>query len=331
MLSRVAESIYWMSRYVERAENVARFIDVNLQLVLDAPEGQAQQWQPLVNATGDQEEFAERYGPATQENVLEFITFDPQNPNSILSCLQAARENARGVREVISSAMWQQLNKFYLMVKSAGSAPIDLDVATEFFQEVKLSSHLFTGITDATMTHGAAWHFSQIGRMLERADKTSRIVDMKYYMLLRSPEEVGTPFDHIQWGAVLRSASAFEMYCKRPGRVSPAGVVEFLMLDREFPRSVQFCLRSARDSLYMISGTPPGTFRYAPEKLLGQLCGDLTFVTVDDIIRCGLHEYIDHLQTKLNNAGQAIFDRFFAFKLPHTSKTNSNVKLLSKQ
>jgi uncharacterized alpha-E superfamily protein len=329
MLSRVAESIYWMSRYVERAENVARFIDVNLQLVLDAPEGQAHEWQPLVNATGDQEEFAERYGPATQDNVLEFITFDPQNPNSILSCLQAARENARGVREVISSAMWQQLNKFYLMVKSAGSAPIDLDVATEFFHEVKLSSHLFTGITDATMTHGAAWHFSLIGRMLERADKTSRIVDMKYYMLLRSPEEVGTPFDHIQWGAVLRSASAFEMYCKRPGRVSPAGVVEFLMLDREFPRSVRFCLQSARDSLQLITGTPLDTFRDAPEKLLGQICADLAFTTVDEMFSYGLHEYVDQFQVKLNRSGQAIFERFFVFKPHSTSITDPKIKLRS--
>jgi uncharacterized alpha-E superfamily protein len=329
MLSRVAESIYWMSRYVERAENIARFIDVHLQLVLDAPEGQEHQWQPLVNATGDQDEFSERYGPATQDKVLEFITFDPQNPNSILSCLQAARENARGVREVISSAMWLQLNKFYLMVNSAGSAPIDLDVAAEFFHEVKLSSHLFTGITDATMTHGAAWHFSQIGRMLERADKTSRIVDMKYYMLLRSPEEVGTPIDHIQWAAVLRSASAFEMYCKRPDRISPAGVVEFLMLDPEFPRSVRFCLKSARDSLQLITGTPLDTFRDAPEQVLGQICADLAFVTVDEMFRYGLHEYIDQFQVNLNRTGQAIFDRFFAFKLHPTLITDLKTKIIS--
>ena len=329
MLSRVADSIYWMSRYVERAENVARSIDVNLQLVLDSPPGQPQQWQPLVSATGDQEDFARRYGEATQENVLEFLTFDPRNPNSILSCLRAARVNARGVRDVISSDMWLQLNKFYLMVKLAAVAPIDLDLATEFFHQVILSSQLFTGITDASMTHSAGWHFAQIGRMIERADKVSRILDMKYYILLRSPEDVGTSFDHIQWGAVLRSASAFEMYCKRHSRISPRGVVGFLMLDREFPRSIQFCLRSTRDSLYVISGTPPGTFRYAPEKLLGQICADLTFATVDDIIRFGLHEYIDHFQTKLNRTSQAIFERFFAFTFPPSSNTNSTVKLLS--
>jgi len=329
MLSRVAESIYWMSRYVERAENVARFIDANLQLVLDAPAGQEHQWQPLMDATGDQEEFAKRYGLATQDNVLNFLTFDPQNPNSIFSCLQAARENARGVREIISSEMWLQLNKFYLMVKSAAKAPIDLDVATEFFQEVKLSSHLFSGITDATMTHGPAWHLSQIGRMLERADKTSRIVDMKYYILLRSPEDIGTPFDHIQWGAVLRSASAFEMYRKRPGRISPAGVVEFLMLDREFPRSVYFCLQSARESLHLLTSSSRGTFRVAPEMLLEQICAELKSDSVDNIIRFGLREYIDRLQTKLNRTGQAIFDRFFALRLPPKFNSDASVKLLA--
>ncbi|MGA2245062.1 MAG: alpha-E domain-containing protein [Verrucomicrobiota bacterium] len=311
-----------MSRYVERAENIARFIDVNLQLVLDAPPGQGQQWQPLVNATGDQEEFARRHGVATRDNVLQFVTFDPWNPNSILSCLQAARENARGVREIISSAMWLQLNKLFLMVKNAAASPIDLDSATEFFGEVKVSIHAFTGTTDATMTHGAAWHFSQMGRMLERADKTSRVLDMKYYMLLRSPEDVGTPFDHFQWGALLRSVSAFEMFRKQHGRISPRSVIGFLMLDREFPRSVRFCLQDARDSLHLITGTPQNTFHNPPEKLLGQVCADLEFVTVDEIIRTGLHEYIDQLQAKLNLAGQAISERFFALQvLPNLSRS----------
>ena len=209
MLSRVADSIYWMSRYVERAENVARFIEVNLQLMLDAPDGQDQQWQPLVNITGDHEDFAKRCGAPTQPNVIEFLAFDPVNPNSILSCLRAARENARTVREIISSEMWLQLNKFYLMVNSAAENPKALSLLQEFFSEVKNASHLFTGKAAATMTHGEAWHFARLGRALERADKTSRILDVKYFILLRSVEDVGTPFDDIQWAALLRSASAF--------------------------------------------------------------------------------------------------------------------------
>jgi uncharacterized alpha-E superfamily protein len=319
MLSRVAESICWMSRYVERAENVARFIDVNLQLMLDAPAGAGQQWEPLVATTGDFEDFTKRYGVPTQQNVLLFLTFDPENPNSIFSCLRAARENARTIREIISSEMWLQLNKFYLMMNDA-AARQGPAVPHHFFNEVKLASQLFSGITEATMTHGEAWHFARLGQMLERADKTSRILDVKYFILLRSVSDIGTPFDDIQWAAVLRSASAFEMYRKRHGRILPRCVVEFLLLDREFPRAIHFCLLSARDSLHAISGTPLGTFRYPPEKFLGQFCSDLSYASVDEIIASGLHEYLDELQTKMNQVSTGIYETFFALKTPKATR-----------
>ncbi len=316
MLSRVADSIYWMCRYIERAENVARFIDVNLQLMLDSTSGDDQQWRPLVNTTGDHESFAKRFPEATQQNVMHFLTFDAENPNSILSCLRAARENARTVREIISSSMWVELNKFYLMVTSAAVNPQALTSPHEFFTEVKNASHLFNGITDATMTHNEGWHFLHMGRMLERADKTSRILDVKYFILLRSVEDVGTAFDDVQWAAVLRSASAFEMFRKRHGRISPRGVAEFMLLDREFPRAIQYCLLSARDSLYAVSGTPVGTYRNSAEKVLGQLCSDLSFASVEDIFKQGLHEYLDDLQTRMNQVGTEIFETFLALKTP---------------
>jgi len=304
MLSRVANCLYWMSRYIERAENVARFIDVNLQIMLDTPAGESEQWQPLVNTTGDHEDYAKRYGTATREKVIEFLAFDPANPNSILSCVRSARENARTV-----------------MLQSAGPERSDMDRLQDFFAEVKEASQLFAGITDATMSHGEAWHFCRLGRELERADKTSRILDVKYFLLLRSAEDVGTPFDDLQWAAVLRSASAFEMYRKRHGRISPKGVVEFLVLSRDFPRAILFCLMSARDSLHAISGTPLGTFNHPAEKLLGQLCSDLSFTSVEEIIKGGLHEYLDELQTKVNAVGAGIYETFFAFKTPkHTRR-----------
>jgi len=309
-----------MSRYVERAENVARFIGVNVQLVLDAPSQADQQWLPLVNTSGDHEDFAKRHGAPTQENVLHFLMMDPKNPNSILSCLRAARENARTVREIISSEMWLHLNKFYLLMNSHATDPRSLESPQELLEDVKLASHLFSGVTDATMTHGEAWHFCRLGRMLERADKTSRILDVKYFILLRTIEDIGTPFDDIQWAAVLRSASAFEMYRKRHGRISPRDVVEFLLLDREFPRAIQFCLTAARDSLHAISGTPLGTFRYPAERLLGQLCSDLSFAGVDEIIDQGLHEYLDDLQGSVNQIGSGIHETFFAFKTPEPAK-----------
>lgn len=315
MLSRVADSIYWMSRYIERAENVARFVDVNFNLMLDLPLGSAQQWQPLVDITGDTREFAKRYGVANQQSVIEFLTFDSENVNSIASCLRAARENARSVREVISSEMWEQLNESYLMVNGAarvGGYPAD---PQELFASVKMASHQFAGVTDATMTHGEGWHFCQLGRMLERADKTSRIVDVKYFLLLPTLEDVGTTVDDMQWAAVLRSASAFEMYHKRHGRISPTRIVEFLLLDREFPRAVQYCLMAARRSVHAISGTPTGMFRNSVEHVLGALCSELAYAQIDDIIMTGLHEYLDELQTKMNQVGTGIHETFFAARV----------------
>jgi uncharacterized alpha-E superfamily protein len=325
MLSRVAESVYWMSRYVERAENVARFVDVNLNLMLDTPAGQEQAWQPLVNTTGDHEEFAKRYGEASENNVIRFLTFDRDNPNSMISCLFSARENARSVREIISSEMWEQLNKYYLTIKEAAQKPEGPEKQHEFFTDLKEASHLFCGITDATMTHGEPWHFMRMGRMLERADKTSRILDVKYYILLRPGENVGSPFDDIQWAAVLRSASAFEMYRKRHGRISPKNIVEFLLMDDEFPRAVRFCLNSARESLHSITGTPAGHFRNPPEKLLGQLHSDLSYTSADEILARGLHEYLDDLQNRVNLIGNGIFESFFASRMPSTSKRSASM------
>ena len=310
MLARVAESIYWMSRYVERAENVARFIEVNLNLMLDLPVGSEQQWKPLVDTTGDAAEFAKRYGAATQRNVIQFLTFDEKSANSICSCLRAARENARSVREIISSEMWEQCNEFYLMVNSAAAGsrtdPQDL------LASVKMAGQLFTGVTDATMTHNESWQFCRLGRMLERADKTSRILDVKYFLLLPTAADVGTTSDDIQWAAVLRSASAFEMYRKAHGRIAPDRVVEFLLLDKEFPRAIQYCLMRARESVHAISGTPEGVFRHPVERLLGELCSELAYARIEAIITAGLHEHLDRLQTRMNQVGDGISETFFA-------------------
>ncbi|HIK14749.1 MAG TPA: alpha-E domain-containing protein [Leptolyngbyaceae cyanobacterium M33_DOE_097] len=317
MLSRVADSIYWLNRYVERAENVSRFVDVNLNLLLDSPEGIQQQWQPIILTTGDIPLFKERYGEVTAENVLRFLTFDANYPNSILSCLRSARENARSVREVISSEMWQQVNAFYLMVTDAAKDLPLTDTAAlfQFFEEVKLASHLFAGIMDATMTHNEGWHFGQIGRYLERADKTVRILDVKYFILLPSVKDVGTTLDELQWMALLKSASAYEMYRKRGlHRISPRSVAEFLILDEEFPRSMRFCVCAAEQSLHLITGTPLGSWRSPVERAMGRLRTDLEYITIDEIIQAGMHETLDDLQLRMNDIGEKIFETFFALE-----------------
>ena len=314
MLSRVANSIYWLSRYMERAENVARFIDVNLQMMLDLPSGLNEQWQPLVSISGDEVGFQKRYTAPTRENVIKFLALDSENPNSILSCFRAARENARTVREVISSELWEQVNTSYLTVTAAAAGPTLVYSPHVLFTEVKKASHLFDGVAEATMLHGEGWHFYRMGRMLERADKTSRLLDVKYFILLPSLSDLGTPLDDIQWAAVLRSASALEMYRKRHGHIVPEDIVEFLVLDGEFPRSIDFCLGAANYSLHAISGTPIGTYHNSAEQRLGQLRAELAYTDRQQIMSRGLHEFLDALQTKLNLVDQGVFETFFALR-----------------
>lgn len=323
LLSRVADSVYWMSRYIERAENVARFVDVNLNLSLDSSLGMSQQWAPLVATSGDFALFQERYGEATRENVIEFLTFDAKNPNSILSCLRAVRENARTVRETISSEMWEQANKLYLMINEDVQSGRVWNSPHEFYADLKLGCHLFQGITDSTMSHNEAWQFIRLARKLERADKTTRILDVKYFLLLPHVQDVGTPIDDIHWAAVLRSVSGFEMYRKRFGRISPLRVVDFLILDGEFPRSVRYCLQRAAESLHKISGTPMGTFRNAAEQRIGHLRAELDYTSVDSIIGQGLHEFLDDFQTKLNTIDDSVFETFIAMRPMGTSAARS--------
>jgi len=321
MLSRVASSIYWLNRYVERAENYARFIEVNLNLSLDLPRGTIEQWEPLVATTGDHEGFVARYGKATKDNVLHFLVADHENANSIRSCLLEARENARSVREIISSEMWEQVNRFYLMVKDAVTGGMSSHSLHAFLGEVKAASHLLWGITDATMSHGEGWHFARLGRLLERADKTSRILDVKYFILLPTADEVGTPFDMLQWSDLLKSASALEMYYKRYGRIAPDDVAAFLILDPTFPRAIRYCLIKSEDSLHAISGSERGSYQNMAEKRLGRLRAELDFVDIEDCVTRGLHEFVDDFQTRLNRVGEAIFETFFAPRRVHSTQS----------
>jgi uncharacterized alpha-E superfamily protein len=311
LLSRVADSLYWLGRYIERAENIARFIDVNHNLMLDLPAGYQGQWQPIIETTGDTAAFFKRYGQATQQNVVRFLAFDPENPNSIYSSVLAARENARSVREIISSEMWKQINSMYLLITSQSRKPLP-EVLPEFFDQVRMACHLFQGITGGTMSQGEAWHFIRLGTMLERADKTTRILDVKYFMLLPQVSDVGTPYDDIQWSAVLKSVSGFEMYRKRHGRISPRSIVGFLVLDNEFPRAVRHCIGLANQSLHAISGTPTGEFSCAAEQKMGLLRSELNYADVDAILTSGLHEFFDAIQGKMNTIDENILVDFFA-------------------
>ena len=311
MLSRVANSIYWMCRYIERAENVARFIDVNLNLLLDLPTEEMEQWSPLIKTTGDQAMFEKDNQAYTQEEVIWFLTFDRTYHNSILSCVSAARENAKSIREIISSEMWEHLNTFYLDLINEDAIKMAIQDPGRFFKIIKMRSHLFTGLLDSTMSHGEAWNFARIGMMIERADKTSRILDVKYYMLLPQVGLVNTPMDNLQWISVLRSTSAFEMFRKEFHRVTPANVADFLIFNRFFPRSIYHCIEKAQVSLHRITGSPIGVAGNVAEKKLGRLKADLEYTDINEVIEAGLHEFLDDLQTQINKIGGTVALTFF--------------------
>lgn len=313
MLSRVANSIYWMNRYVERAENYARFMGVTFNLILDLPPGGQQQWEPMLLASGDNHLFYKHYDKPAPENVLRFISFDPNNPNAVLSCLYKARENARSIREIISKEMWEHLNQFYHRIRElSGKKKWNMDNWQDFFSEVKMGSQLFFGIIDSTITRNEGWHFGRLGRYIERADKTSRFIDVKYFILLPETDFVGSNYDQLQWSAVLKSVSAFNMYRQTHRSINPSEIVEFLVLGREFPRSIYYCLQQAELSLKKIQSDAP--LGWPAIKLLGKLLSHLEYSDVNDIFVFGLHEYLDNFQSSLNKVGDAVFDAYFALK-----------------
>src|SRR6202163_1237748 len=260
MLSRVADSLYWMSRYIERAEDIARIADVNLQLLLDLANQPGadiqQQWNPIISSLEENELFASLYEKPDGKTAIDFVALQKKNPNSIFSSLTHARENARNTRQQISSEMWEQINRLYLFVKSDSGKKLLRTSPFEFFKRVTVGSHLLQGITDATMTHGEGWDFIRIGKLLEGADCTSRIPDVKYHILLPSGEKVGGNIDTIQWMAVLKSCSALEAYRKiYVGQVAPWKVAEFIITHPAFPRSIRFSVDSLESALHRISGS----------------------------------------------------------------------------
>ncbi len=325
MLSRVAHTIYWMNRYIERAENYARFMEVNFNLSLELhPNATEERWQPLVVTTGDWPLYDSLYDHVEKSKVINFLGFNRENPNSIYNCVRAARENARAIRPEITMEVWEQINHLYYMVQEEAENKIwELEDPRNFFLEVKKSCQLVYGIVEATISKSEGWHFGKIGQLIERADKTSRVLDVKYHMLLPKSGPVGSPFDLTQWSSLLKSVSAFDMYRKKNGKLTPHDISDFLIFDKAFPRSILSCLIGVEKSLYSISGRGEG-FSNTAEKELGRLKSQLEYADINDVFDKGLHEYLDDLQKKLNTVSDKIFETFFTTdKVPNEKKTFS--------
>lgn len=308
-----------MWRYIERAENIARIVDVNLQLLLDFrdlnEERLALYWLPIVQTTGDEQQFFQLHKKATGNAVTEFLVFQMENPNSIVSSICQARENARMVRDQITIEFWEELNRLYWFVKTPQARKVWNESPSEFFQQIKNSSLLLNGLSNATLIHNEGWWFSKVGEFIERADKTSRILDVRYQpapegATPRNSDNTGET-DALEWSAILRSCSAWDAYKSLYGaEVNPKLVAEFLLLNVDFPRSARFCAAELNHALRRISGVAEGRFCNSAEKLAGRLVAELQFSTVDEIFEAGLHSYLDQLQTKLNNIGNAMFDAY---------------------
>lgn len=315
MLSRVAGSLYWMSRYLERAENVARLLDVNLQLLLDFGELDDQSlkehWGPILEAIGDQDLFFQLYETADSESVTDFITFCPSNPNSLVSCLSNARENARQVRDQISSEMWTVLNDAFHYIKSHDIRKVwDGDVGA-FYDQIKQFSHLFQGITVSTFARNEGFEFIQFGKYLERADKTSRLLDVKYHILLPKVSDVGGAVDAAQWQAVLRSTSALEGYRRfYVADILAWKVAEFLIFQESFPRSIFFCVDQLRQFVQLICEGREGEAQSAGVRRFGKFASSLKFLTTDDVFKQGLHQFVTEVQEELAAVAGYLYETY---------------------
>jgi uncharacterized alpha-E superfamily protein len=310
MLSRVAHSLYWMSRYIERAENVARLLDVNLQFLTDFHEAgtaRLNTWESLILSTGDQELFQEHYDEADSRNVTEFLAFDLRNPGSILCSVYAARENARMIRDQISVEMWETINELHLLLKTKSTAKVWAAGPQEFFAKISRASHLFQGLTASTYSRSEGWEFIQFGKYLERADKTTRILDVKYHILLPSAADVGGALDTAQWQAVLRSASALEAYRRYYVREILAWkAAEFLIFSEPFPRSLHFCVAQIDEYLRKILGETGNRPRSPAARGSRRLLADLQSLTINDVLDKGLHEFLTEFQATLAAIGEEV-------------------------
>lgn len=291
MLGRTADSLYWMARYMERAENVARILDVALRMALipSGKETRDSAWISTLEVAGVQEEFDDRYGEATRDNIIHYLVLDSDYPSSIYASLRAARENARALRGTITIEMWESLNATWLEVRDWDDSALQRRGYRQMLEWVKERVHLFRGVTSGTMLQDDSYEFARLGWFVERSGYTARLLDSKYHVLLPSVEDVGGAVDYYQWGALLRSVSAFRAYHKIYSNViTPRRVAELLIMRADMPRSLHACLSQITASLDQLCGRDPFECR----RLAGELHARIAYGSMDEIFELGLHEFL---------------------------------------
>jgi uncharacterized alpha-E superfamily protein len=309
MLARLAENLFWAGRYVERAEDIALLLDVTYHGLLESPPAEASAaWRDLLDVLQVGDAFEASGRPLDAEGVSEFLVLESSVPVSIISCVARTRENARSVRELVSSELWQTINGFYLDLQARDLRQDLHRNPHELYGTVKLRCQTVYGVASETMPRDDGWRFMMLGRMLERAEMTCRLLNVRYAQLTSSPHA-----GFHDWVGVLKSASAFEAYRKSyKVRMDPAQVVEFLLFREDFPRSVLFCLRAAESGLAKLG--PLGQVT-RPQRLLGRIRAELEFRDIDELLDEGLHGFLDRVQEQVWLVAEAVADQFFRHEL----------------
>lgn len=315
MLSRVCETLYWVSRYIERAENVARLINVNNMLIMDLPKGVSTGWEPLIDIIGMRQAYQENHTDFSESKALRYLLIGYDNNSSILNSVINARENARTIRDVIPRDVWEEINSLYYYVKDNQNEGLSKRGRFAYLKKIIESTHMIFGTLDATLNHDQGYTFSRFGLMIERADMSSRILDIRSATLITNEE--GKPFENIQWISLLRSMSAYQMYRQQMGvRVQRADVIEFIMHSEVFPRSILFCLNELKKMMQPIIHSEELI------KLIDQVCDSLKNEDVRMLKNGDLHDYVDKIQLKLAGVHNQLAELYF-LKAPELIETEA--------
>ena len=312
LLARYADCIFWLARYVERAENLARILDVHETFSRDSHGGQ--NWRSIVQLNSDEERFFATHPNAAAQSVVKFYVIDSDNPTSIVSAIHCARENARTLRPLISTEMWVQLNVFYNRLVALGEEDLIPGRLATLFDSIKEDCQAHTGITEGTFFRDQGWYFYQLGRYIERADQTTRLLDIKYHLLLPSPADVGSPVDVGQWNALLRSVAGYHAYRRlHTANTTPARVAGFLLLNQAFPRSLHHCVREAGRLLGEVKSRYLLRHGNAAAEELDRLRAVLGTLDISTILSEGLHEFLDLMQQQLIAITRELSIAFFGY------------------
>ncbi|HVZ61308.1 MAG TPA: alpha-E domain-containing protein [Terriglobales bacterium] len=314
MLSRIGDSLFWLGRYIERAEDTARILDVNYHMMLEqSHQNYGLRWEPLINMAGNQARFLQHHEAANAKTVFQYLAFSPQNPDSIVQCISTARENARSIRDQISREMWEDINGLYHMVLGFHASHGMEGGPHRFCDAIKFGCHRFHGVTDGTLPHDEGWQFLRMGWYLERAEMTARLVDVQYQNLLDSSSLAATADMH-QWRAVLQSVGIYEAYHRQyHSPIDPEKVAGMLILNAQHPRSIRFSITEVQSGLRSISGTPSGSYANEAERLTGKMLESLCYDNITEISNRGLHPYLNRLLRSCRSIGEDIARSYFYY------------------